>query len=213
MDCSHCGALLQEGQRICPACGGAVRKPGFWRRLWQFFSSANATQVNVIRTAQVEKFTFIDGATGQEKACQSFDEVASQLQAKIKEAKASGQCQIFRLDEVPPELKKKFEEALASGKNPLLRPDEIPPEILSKLLEEAKSSGNLSFVPLNEIPAELRSQVEKAKALKQGTVKETFSFEGPDGQKHTYHSLEEMPPDIRAVFLENLPHSGDSASG
>jgi hypothetical protein len=29
---------------------------------------------------------------------------------------------------------------------------------------------------------------------------EVFTYQGPDGLQHTYHSLEEMPPDIRAFF-------------
>ena len=62
---------------------------------------------------------------------------------------------------------------------------------------------------LDEIPPDLRGHVDallaQAKSqpgtpVTQTFTKGTFTYRDPNGQEHTYASVEEMPPDVRALF-------------
>ncbi len=98
---------------------------------------------------------------------------------------------------------------------------ELPPELLAQLPAEAQKSfahlGDLSAISkgvaieeekvshsLNDVPPELRAKLigELERALKEGGSESsvTFTYQGPDGSKRTYHSTEEMPADVRAIF-------------
>ena len=215
MDCPHCGALLPEDQKTCPACGGQARKRGFWRRLWQFLLPVLTTRTKVIFTTKVEKFTFINQEPGKEQKFYSFDELPPELRVKVEEARATGQVQMLHLDEIPPELRAKMEEAKALGKSQLVTIDQFSPELSAKVKDaitsgQAVATQSFSFQgpdgkgqvyhSLEELPPELRAKIEDAIKLGQSGATRLFSYEGPDGQKRTYHSLEEMPPDIRALF-------------
>jgi hypothetical protein len=136
MDCSQCGSLVQEGQEICPACGGQVGKRSFWRRLWQWFSSGNVSQAKIVGTRRVEVISY-QGPDGQQHTCHSLDEVPPDIRAKVREAIASGQGitrEVFSyqgpdgqkktyhsLEEMPPDLRAIYQNSLeCSDSSPLL---------------------------------------------------------------------------------------------
>jgi hypothetical protein len=55
------------------------------------------------------------------------------------------------------------------------------------------------FNSFDEVPSEIRTKIQEAQA--QGGItsqKSSVVFVGADGQE--YHSLEEMPPDVRAMY-------------
>jgi hypothetical protein len=213
MDCPHCGALLPEDQKTCPACGGQARKRGFWRWLWQFLLRALTSRIKV--TTKLEKFTFINQEPGKEQKFYSIDELPAELRVKVEEARATGQVQMLHMEHIPPELRAKMEEAKASGKSQLVTIDQFSPELSAKVKDaitsgQAVATQSFSYQgpdgkrqvyhSLEELPPELRAKIEDAIKLGHSSANALFSYEGPDGQKRTYHSLEEMPPDIRALF-------------
>jgi hypothetical protein len=55
------------------------------------------------------------------------------------------------------------------------------------------------FNSFDEVPSEIRTKIQEAQA-QGGITSQTSSvvFLGADGQE--YHSLEEMPPDVRAMY-------------
>jgi hypothetical protein len=222
MECSQCGALVQDNQGICPACGGQVRKRSFWQRLWQFLGLPEIARIKVIRKVKIENLTLLDPKTDKKKVFYSLDQMPPELRAKCEEALASGLGQMVNLEELSPELRAKVEQAKATGQWQLMTMKEMPPELQAKF-DQAVASGHAIteeffsfqspdgkrqvFHSLDEVPAELRAKIEEARKLGQSSARRffSFSFQGPDGQTHTYHSLEEMPPDIRALFQQNLP--------
>jgi hypothetical protein len=83
-----------------------------------------------------------------------------------------------------------------------------------------KDGQRHEYHSLDELPSELRAEVEKAQAeaLKQGlgssssgpgtiTINTTkkvslFKVKDAEGNEQVYHSLEELPPDLRAAYEE-----------
>ncbi len=61
--------------------------------------------------------------------------------------------------------------------------DELPPEIKSKF-EQAKEGKLLVFNSFDEL---------------------SFTVRSSEGNEETYHSLEEMPPDVRAIYEKDVP--------
>jgi hypothetical protein len=108
------------------------------------------------------------------------------------------------------------------------KPDRRKPIIEIKKTISIKTTGpdgqHHEYASLDELPPELRAEIEKAQAegLKQvfrssssdglmAKVTTTFvsnrkvslfKVRDPSGNERTYHSLEEMPPDLRAAFEE-----------
>jgi hypothetical protein len=214
MDCPHCGALLQENQEICPACGGQVRKRSFWQRLLKFFSPVQVTRTKVIRTSNlVIKNRFPLDKEGGKPVI--LDDLPPELRAKVQNALASGQTPLISLGEIPAELQAIMKEAIASGKTQYLTLNEMPPELGAKF-QEAIASGQgvakqvISYKgpdgqmhtcqSLEELPEDIQAKFKEAFASGQGSDKQVFTYQSPDGQKHIYHSLEEMPEDVQALF-------------
>jgi hypothetical protein len=79
-----------------------------------------------------------------------------------------------------------------------------------------KDGQRHEYHSLDEVPAELRSQIEKleSEGLKEGLSSSSgltskiigkksisvFKVKDASGNEHTYHSLDELPPEIRAVW-------------
>jgi hypothetical protein len=186
IDCPHCGALVQEGREICPACGGQVVKRSFWRRLLSFLLPLPLTRTKVTRTSKV--------VIGKPLALNSLP---PEFRANVENALASGHSQVMTIGEIPPELRAKIQDAMKSGLPRLDLPDELSPELRAKI-EEAVSSAKTQYLTLDQIPPELKDKFRDAIASGQGVAKQVFSYQGPDGQMHTCQSLDEMPEDFRA---------------
>jgi hypothetical protein len=203
MDCPKCGALLQESQEICPACGGQIPKQSLWQRLLKFFLPTPITQTKVARTSKVE----LRGI--------SLDNIPPEFRDKLDDALASGQEQLTSLEEISPELRDMLEQGIASGQTKLLSIEEIPPEIRSRFKDVIVSGQGITkqvicfqspdgqrhtYHSLEEMPAEIRRKFKEIMESPRDIASEVFTYQGPDGLQHTHHSLEEMPPDIRAFF-------------
>ncbi|HEV3301672.1 MAG TPA: hypothetical protein VG055_18605 [Planctomycetaceae bacterium] len=86
-----------------------------------------------------------------------------------------------------------------------------------------------TYQSLDEMPAKLRARVERSLAESSESespggvapeIRQRFEafafpkpgqrikvqFRGPDGREHTYHSLEELPPDVRAIYERLVNH-------
>lgn len=58
---------------------------------------------------------------------------------------------------------------------------------------------------LENLPPEMRAKLEEALASGSGprvhtSESVTFTFEDASGRKRTYHSVDDMPPDVRAIY-------------
>jgi hypothetical protein len=141
----------------------------------------------------------------------SLDDVPRELRDKIKEStwtlkEDSGVERTFHsLDEMPPEMRARIEQALkdrGAGQGPEAETNVTIQWLESVSLSEGKSEIGRTKV-VDEIPTELRQQLEQL-ASPHYSGKFTFKFRGPDGRERTYHSLDELPPDARAVYDQLL---------
>jgi hypothetical protein len=91
------------------------------------------------------------------------------------------------LDEMPADIRAGFEQQLkAAGKDWRSFESSAPSG------DHLKSSG--------QIPPEIRRQLTQLASQHKSGQSVTIEVEGPDGRKHTYHSLEELPPEARALY-------------
>ena len=137
-------------------------------------------------TVSVDEVTLyqVMGADGRERTYHSLDEMPPKLRAQVEKAFAhKGQAQ-------------------AGGHR---HDSQSPPHKDAAALADAIDRASLAA--LDEIPPETRHQFEEFAAPPKPGQKFTFKFRGPDGQEHTYHSLDELPPDVRAIY-DRLVHRG-----
>jgi hypothetical protein len=71
--------------------------------------------------------------------------------------------------------------------------------VIDKATGERRCAASLA-----DLPPELREQIAQSSAQ---PAQKTFSvnFQGADGRPQTFHSVEEMPPDVRAIYEWVLP--------
>lgn len=114
------------------------------------------------------------------------------------------------LDDVPPELREKLAEALGSHHKATHHPESSIAEEGEQVLEDVTIQTVSEGVTLvdgkmvldefdlhGKLPRHFLESLEGAPT----PVKHfTFTYQGPDGVKRTYHSLDEMPPDVRAMY-------------
>jgi hypothetical protein len=162
-----------------------------------------------ILTHQVRGFVDDTG-----KVFNSLDEAPPEMREKLKVALAAGEGSnaFISLDDEPHEFREKIKAALASGERVTVFTSlaEMPPELVEKLKEaveklkglQASGEGVKIFTSLkvstslDERPPEARDKPNELQASGKGL----FTYQGPDGQEHTYHSLDEMPEHVRQMF-------------
>ena len=125
MFCPECGSQVDDEQENCPECRFQIRKPGLLRRLRNFFGGSSTK--TFITSRMLENVTFIDTATGKRQVFNSFDEVPSDIRAKIQEAQTKGgiisqkSSVIFRgadgqeyhsLEDMPPGIRAIYEQVI-----------------------------------------------------------------------------------------------------
>jgi hypothetical protein len=120
------------------------------------------------------------------------------------------QMQVLKsLDDIPPELREKFKDALshhhASDAHRSSAPTEEPQledvtiETVTETLVDDKLELN-AFDLTGKLPRDFLQTLEGGTTTPAPVEHFTFTYQGPDGVKRTYHSLEEMPPDVRAMY-------------
>jgi hypothetical protein len=129
------------------------------------------------------------------KVFNSWDEAPAEMREKL----------VKLLDEAPPEIRDQLKTALTSGNGikVFTSLDELSPEAREKLKGlQASGEGVKIFTSLmvstslDEMTAEAREKPNELQASGKGL----FTYQGPDGQEHTYHSLDEMPEQARQMF-------------
>jgi hypothetical protein len=101
------------------------------------------------------------------------------------------------LDEMPADIRAGFEQDLkAAGK------DWRSFEHSGASDDNSKSSG--------QIPPAIRQQLAQMASQHKSGQSVTIEVEGPDGRKHTCHSLEELPPDARALYEKLVRLKGEA---
>jgi hypothetical protein len=65
-------------------------------------------------------------------------------------------------------------------------------------IRDAATGETKEYHSLEEVPEKYREQLRQAFAAAPVTPQQT-TFTGPDGVTHTYQSLDELPPEIRAL--------------
>jgi hypothetical protein len=113
------------------------------------------------------------------------------------------------LDEMPPKLRAQVERAFTDESRSPRGGHRHPVRGKSVSHESAAPPGQgideESLAALDEIPPEMRHQFEKFAAPPKSGEKFTFKFRGPDGREQTFHSLEQLTPEARAIY-DRLMH-------
>jgi len=189
--CSKCGAELQEGRDRCPLCGESA-KPPLWRRFLGWFSApGNSSSINIpmlqLKFGDAPKhFTLAGSETVRVKG----DTSDAIIHSEFQELSTTQQSALEGRDAqaVIRQLPETFQEQIRGRKTVSLTLDDLPPDIREKISAGLQSGSG--------------SPVETAAS---------YTFRDSSGQEHTYHSIEEMPPDIRALFAQargRLPKPG-----
>jgi hypothetical protein len=64
---------------------------------------------------------------------------------------------------------------------------------------DAATGETKEYQSLEEVPEKYRAQMRQALAASAGNPKQSATVTGPDGVTHTYGSLDELTPDLRAL--------------
>ena len=179
MNCPDCGNPLEKGAQFCPKCFARVPPPSLWRRFLSLFQTTGQPSrcvVNLNKTVSVKT---------TDEDCQ--------------------QHEYHSLDELPPELRAEVDKLEAGALKESVKSERT---IISRTIDGQRHK----YHSLDELPPELRAEVEKLETepLKESvkstrtfisrTTSKTYKIKDAAGNERIYHSLDEMPPEIRAAL-------------
>jgi hypothetical protein len=130
---------------------------------------------------------------------------------------ANGRKQTFHsLAEMPPDLRARFEEAIKDRQAAVVskdRPHNLEDMVHSlELWDEPDAAvGAEGDNSVEEIPPSALRRFEEAIEDAPPGESFMFRFRGPDGREQTFHSLEELPPEARAIY-DQLMHPKSSVT-
>jgi hypothetical protein len=189
MACPECGNVVAVTDQFCSKCYSRLERPTFWRRLGSWFRSALKPGPHTLFLKRNESFKIIS-QEGERKVYHSLDEVPPEYREDLKklQAEAAKSPQGVSTSRIVVHKKVaeiKFQDA--SGKEEVYHSlEEMPPEWRALVESELTKSG------LEDRPA--------PGVVVQKVIREEFKFKDAWGKEHVYHSLEEMPPEQRALF-------------
>src|SRR5262245_17313700 len=201
MKCANCGAELQEGREECVACLQPIRRPGLLKRLFSWMRSAIATKPAGTATRQVVSRQI-------ERRVVFQSPIPPELQGRIRKMLVDQQD-----SEGPVGAPIELQEG-ESAAPLLLTSNDLTPEAQAPIghciagrgvtVFQKVALGEWSGTPGQsqaaiELPPELRNLLSGLFANTPGEkVRETITFRDESGQQRTFHSLEDIPPELRA---------------
>lgn len=218
MVCPKCGKVVAVTDQFCSKCFNKLERPTFWRRLGAWFQSAFKPGTHTLVTWKNETFRNIDNQ-GAKHVYHSLDEMPPDIRAtfeKLQSETTKGLDAGQLLSEVLKGTLKpgtivsrtdfqEFRIQDETGKEQVYHSlDEMPPE-LREAYEKARPEATKDL----EVTKELDAEWQSSSGVSQDTQKpgfivrkhtEVFRFKDASGKEQVYHSLEEMPPEARALF-------------
>jgi len=193
MLCPECGTTVEDGERSCPNCSTRIRGRGLFRRLLDPLVRRLA--------AYVKPYIFIRVSVtkGTPKTVVTTSNVI--FRKKVERIVPVDSMQVINsLDELPAEVRAKLEEARAQGK---LFAEKTTERFT--VVDPATGKEQV-FHSLDELPPEVRAKFGEALAqAKIPSEQPLFRIQGLDGKElATYRSLEEMPPNMRAIMEQMI---------
>jgi transcription elongation GreA/GreB family factor len=186
MNCPECGNPVEKDASFCPKCYARIEPPGWLRRVVDSFRSLLRPRIRIIKSDRSVIFTTTDTAGTRH------------------EYRSPG--------EAPPEMLSRFKAEVQIVKS------ERPPTLITV----DKDGNRHEYHSLDEVPPAMRSQFEKLQAevreeqerlsaetlaeaaAQPGTIgkphvsiSRTYKIKDASGKEQTYHSLDELPPEIR----------------
>lgn len=218
MVCPKCGNVVAVTDQFCSRCYERLERPSIWRRLGAWFQSAFKPGVHTLVTSKKERFQTSD-RQNVKHVYRSIDEVPPQLREAFEKLQ-SGSAKGLDVSQLLSELlkgaqkpgtvvsRKDFQEFRIqdeTGKEQVYHSlDEMPPE-LREAFEKAKPEATTEI----QLTDDISMDTKKPGFIARKNFQE-FRFKDASGKEQVYHSLEEMPPETRALFEKlrgrlNLP--------
>lgn len=188
MACPKCGRVVAVTDQFCSGCFAPLQPPTFWRRLVSWFQSKSSPGTYPMDIKKTENFEIMEKSEmTPELQSKSEPTVLTKVIKKTESFKIIGksgeQHTYHSLAEVPPELRENCEKLEAQAMKELL-------------------SGQPSVdAPTPAQPGIITRRTSMVIRIKDST-----------GKVQTYHSLDEMPPEVRAKFEKARAALGDAAT-
>lgn len=200
---------VEPDAKFCPKCFARIEPPGLLRRVLVFFQKTAKPGTHLIKTKKSVTITTMD-EDGKRHEYHSINEVPLEMRSQIAELAS---------EEVKDEANLLSAETLAQAKG---TPGVIRKKSFVVYKIKDASGQERIYHSLDEVPWEMRSQIEtlesevtkdanllSAEALEE--AKDTssriskksisvFKIKDASGQTRVYHSLEELPPEIREAL-------------
>jgi len=216
MNCPECGHPAGETDQFCSKCFARLKPPGLWQKFLSLFRSTGASRparpvINIEKRVTIKTA----GEDGQPHEYHSLEEVPPGLRAEIERLESDlmkEKCQSVS-----------FAETSATGN---VTKSRIVSRKSFQVFKIKDATGQETiYHSLDEVPREKRSQLEnlESDAMKEADLLSAAALEqakdgqqdisiytirDASGQERTYHSLDELPPDLRAL-VENAKKQFD----
>ena len=209
MNCPECGNTVLKTDQFCSKCYARLAPPGLWRKLLSLFqpvvqSRQSRPIIDIKKTLTVETV----GEDGQPHQYHSLDEVPPAMRAEVEKLQSEMmKSQASPSTEAGEKPKRTsvifsmkgsvvYKTKDATGQERIYRSlDEVPWDKqlqLKKLGSEAMKEAEL-------LSSEALEQAEGAPGISKKSIS-IFKIKDASGQERTYHSLDELPPEIREVI-------------
>ena len=219
VNCRKCKALIDAGRDFCPHCFTPLKRPSIFARIFEWLfdrgvlggdGGSNRTIVirsdstPIVHKSVSQRITISDPQTGEKHEYTRWEDVPQHWRDRIHALKHPGAETTNTSD-----------------------PNEVVDLLADEPRSQAMQNYSKTYSSFADMPEELRRllatlslgnrgagtvriDVQSKTATKSHIVTQRddgpkleesrYSFRGGDGVERTYNSLEEMPPDVRAMF-------------
>jgi hypothetical protein len=181
MNCPDCGAPVERLASFCPKCYARIEPPGLLRQIADFFGRLGKPKVTVIKSENLAALADAGAHSGAPDMSSWAKPTVHVLKSEKKVVlftvdKDGTRHEYHSLDEVPLAERAEFER--------------IEKEVLQ---ETGKAISEGTQAP----PSEPHNFVTRKTTV-------IYKIRGVSGKEQVYHSLEELPPEIREK-IKSLP--------
>ena len=211
MNCPECGNTVLKTDQFCSKCYARLEPPGLWRKLLSLFQPVVKSKAHILgnQTTVTRETADLDRTRHE---YHSLDEVPPETNATTEKLEAD-------MAKNEADLSAETVEESQGARRIISQKSFVVYQI-----KDATGQERI-YHSLDEVPWEKRSQIEKlgSEAMKEANLLASKTFDqakeasgiigrksitvykvkDASGQERIYHSLEELPPEIREM-LEGL---------
>jgi hypothetical protein len=218
VNCRKCQALIDAGRDFCPHCFTSLKRPGIFARVFEWLFDRGllgdggdsrtivfrSDSKPIVHTSVSQRITVVDPQSGEKHEYTRWEDVPQHWRDRIHALRHPGAAHAntgdpsdvvdLLADEPRSRAMQNFSQTYSNFTE---MPEELRRLLATlSLADRGTSNVRIDAQSKTATKSHIITQTDSGPKLEESR----YSFRGGDGVEHAYNSLDEMPPDVRAMF-------------